>query len=68
MEAVRARLERSGLTYQQIGEGMGYPPATARQSVYQFLKGGDPQISMLRRFAEAMGISIHTLLRDEPRK
>lgn len=67
MAAVRKRVEQSGLTYQQIGERMGYTPASARQAVSQFLRTGDPQISMLRRFADAMGISLHTLLFENRR-
>lgn len=63
MDAVRERVEQSGKTYQEIGEAMGYTPASARQAVSQFLKSGDPQISMLRRFAQAMGISLGTLLK-----
>jgi transcriptional regulator with XRE-family HTH domain len=63
MQAVRDRFEKSGKTQQELGERMGYPPGTARQSVSQFLKSGDPQISMLRRFAEAVNISLATLLR-----
>jgi transcriptional regulator with XRE-family HTH domain len=63
MEAVRKRAEESGLTQQALGERMGYAPSTARQAVSQFLKSGDPQISMLRRFAEAVGISLQTLLK-----
>ena len=63
MESVRERVALSGKTQQQIGEAMGYPPASARQAVSQFLKSGDPQISMLRRFAEAMGITLGTLLK-----
>ena len=65
MKAVRERVERSGQTYQQIGEKMGYSPPSARQAVSQFLRSGDPQVGMLRRFAAAMGISLLTLLKDE---
>ena len=63
MEAVRERYENSGLSMQEIGERMGYAPTSAHQAVSQFLKSGDPQISMLRRFAEAIGISLQTLLK-----
>lgn len=63
MEAVRQRAAESGLTQQVLGEKMGYAPESARQSVSQFLKSGDPQISMLRRFAKAVGISLNTLLK-----
>jgi transcriptional regulator with XRE-family HTH domain len=62
MQAVRKRFDNSGMTQQELGEKMGYAPQTARQAVSQFLKSGDPQISMLRRFAKAMGISVRSLL------
>lgn len=64
MKTVQSRLEASGMTYQELGEKMGYEPQSARQAVSQFLKSGDPQISMLRRFAEAVGISLARLLKD----
>ena len=63
MEAVRQRVAESGLTQQALGEKMGYAPESARQSVSKFMKTGDPQISMLRRFAKAVGISLKTLLK-----
>jgi transcriptional regulator with XRE-family HTH domain len=62
MATVRERFAKSGLTQQELGERMGYAPSTARQSVSQFLKSGDPQIGMLRRFAHALGISVKSLL------
>jgi transcriptional regulator with XRE-family HTH domain len=64
MAAVRERFAKSGLTQQELGERMGYAPGSARQAVSQFLKSGDPQISMLRRFAKAIGVSLKTLLLD----
>ena len=63
MKAVNARFEESGLTLQALGEKMGYAAPVARQSAWQFLHSGDPQISMLRRFAEAMGVSLTRLLK-----
>jgi transcriptional regulator with XRE-family HTH domain len=63
MEAVRKRAEASGMSYQELGEKMGYAPSTARQAVWQFLKSGDPQMSMLRRFAAAVGVKVETLLK-----
>ena len=63
MGEVRKRIEESGMTYQQVGEKMGYSPSSARQAVSQFVRSGDPQISMLRKFAKAMSISIQTLLK-----
>jgi len=63
MDAIRRRFADSGMTQQVLGEKMGYAPSTARQAVSQFLKSGDPQISMIRRFAEAVGVSVQTLLK-----
>ena len=62
MAAVRERFAKSGLTQQELGERMGYAPESARQAVWQFLKSGDPQIGMLRRFAKALGISVKSLV------
>jgi transcriptional regulator with XRE-family HTH domain len=64
MTAVKERFEASSLTQQALGEKMGYPAASARSSVSQFLNSGDPHISMLRRFADAMGIAVTTLLKN----
>jgi transcriptional regulator with XRE-family HTH domain len=65
MQVIHARLEKSGLTYQRLGELMGYPPTSARQAVSQFLKSGDPHISMLRRFSKAVGVTLATLLKED---
>ncbi|MEX1232085.1 MAG: helix-turn-helix transcriptional regulator [Planctomycetaceae bacterium] len=62
MGRVRDRFEKSGMTQQELGERMGYPPRSARQAVSQFLRSGDPQISMLRRFADAVGVSLKKLI------
>jgi transcriptional regulator with XRE-family HTH domain len=65
MEAVRARFEKSGLTLDALGEKMGYPPATARKSAWQFLnKTNDPRLSMLRKFATAIGVKLSALVKD----
>ncbi|HVC92990.1 MAG TPA: helix-turn-helix transcriptional regulator [Pirellulales bacterium] len=56
------RLREDGWTQQRLGEAMGYPPASARKSVSQFLKGRDPQIGMLRRFAKAVGVPLEKLV------
>lgn len=67
MAKVKALYEGSGLTMAELGERMGYPPETARQSVFQFLQSLDPRVSMLRRFAKAMDIPLSDLL-DENKK
>ncbi len=53
-----------GWSMQQLGERMGYPVDSARKSVSQFLKSNDPHISMLRRFAKAVGVAVSTLVRE----
>ena len=63
MDAIRKAVEASGLTHQLIGERMGYPEESARKSVSQFLRGHDPRISMIRRFADALGIPLSRLLK-----
>jgi transcriptional regulator with XRE-family HTH domain len=67
MGKVRMLFEKSGKTLDQLGREMGYPHATARKSVWQFMKTSDPRISTLRRFAAAMGVSLQTLLADQAR-
>jgi len=59
---VRKIVEKSGLTYQEIGVRMLYPKSSARQSVSQFLKGKNPTVAMLQRFAKAMKIDVKELL------
>ena len=59
-EAKRAE----GWTMQQLGERMGYPVASARKSVSQFLKSHDPHIGMLRRFANGLDIPVTDLFAD----
>ena len=53
-----------GWTMQQLGERMGYPTASARKSVSQFLKSHDPHIGMLRRFAKGLDIPVIDLFAD----
>lgn len=62
MQAVRARFEQSGMSLDALGEKMGYPKSSARKSAWQFLhKTNDPRVSMLRRFAAAVGTSVRNL-------
>jgi hypothetical protein len=42
---------------------MDYPDRSARKSAWQFIqKTDDPRLSMLRRFAKAMGVDLKELL------
>jgi transcriptional regulator with XRE-family HTH domain len=53
-----------GWKQKRLGEAMGYKGDGARKSVKQFLKSRDPQISMLRRFADAVGVALSTIVRE----
>ena len=65
MRLVQAYVERSTLTLDELGKRMGYPEASARKSAWQFVhKTRDPRLSMLRRFAKAVGVEVSTLVRD----
>jgi transcriptional regulator with XRE-family HTH domain len=69
MQKVAQMFEASGKTLEQLGQEMGYPVESARKSAWQFLKKtGDPRISMLRRFAQAMGISIEELVSEKKKR
>lgn len=63
MDAVRARFEKSKLSLDELGLKMGYPKESARKSAWQFIhKTNDPRLSMLRKFAEAVGTSVKNLV------
>ena len=62
MVRVQALAKESGLTLHELGLKMGYRAESARKSVWQFLRTGDPRIGMLRRFASAMGMDLKELL------
>lgn len=63
MKRVLARFEKSGLSLHELGLKMGYPEESARKSAWQFLRQtDDPRISMLERFAKAMGVEVPDLL------
>ncbi len=69
MKKVTDLFEKSGMTLDQLGQAMGYEPDMARKSAWQFLKKtGDPRVSMLRRFAKAVGVTIEDLVGDEKQK
>jgi transcriptional regulator with XRE-family HTH domain len=63
MENVRSRFAKSGLTRDALGTRMGYPADAARKSAWQFIhRTSDPRLSMFRRFAEAVGVPLKSLL------
>jgi hypothetical protein len=63
MESVRSHFAKSGLTRDALGKRMGYPADSARKSAWQFIhRMGEPHLSMLPRFADAIGVSLKSLL------
>jgi transcriptional regulator with XRE-family HTH domain len=63
MKKARQLFEKSGKSLDELGQEMGYKGGTARKSAWQFLnRTADPRLSMLRRFAKAMGIDVRSLL------
>ena len=62
MAVARAAFEKSKLSLDELGVKMGYPKESARKSAWQFLnKTNDPRLSMLRKFAAAVGCSVKSL-------
>ena len=65
MARARAAFERTGMSLDELGRKMGYGEATARKSAWQFLNHtNDPRLSMLRRFAAAVGVRLSELVGD----
>lgn len=68
MEIVAERFEASELSLEVLGEKMGYPKQSARKSAWQFIhRTNDPRLSMLRKFADAIGVKLSTLIREAER-
>lgn len=66
MKRVIQQFEKSGKTLEELGLAMGADAGTARQSAWQFIsKTADPRISMLRRFAKAMGMRLAELVSEK---
>ena len=64
MARVRTQFEKSGLSLDDLGQKMGYEGDTARKSAWQFLnKTTDPRLSMLQKFADAMGLALGDLVK-----
>jgi transcriptional regulator with XRE-family HTH domain len=62
----RELFRESGMTLDQLGKAMGYEGDMARKSAWQFLnKTADPRLSMLRKFAKAVGVAVSELLADK---
>ncbi len=66
MKRASALFEKSGKTLDELGVAMGYSGEVARKSAWQFLnKTTDPRLSMLRKFAKAIGVSLEELVAEK---
>jgi transcriptional regulator with XRE-family HTH domain len=64
MDRARLIFAKSGLSLAELGQRMGYSGDYARTSAWQFLnKTTDPRLSMLKKFAEAMNVSLVDLVK-----
>jgi hypothetical protein len=65
MARCRAAFEKSRKSLDEVGRAMGYGAEVARQSTWQFLnRTRDPRLSMLRRFARAVGVKLQDLIAE----
>jgi transcriptional regulator with XRE-family HTH domain len=68
MIRVRQLFEQSGMTLDELGHKMGYTGDKARKSAWQFLNTTyDHRVSMLRKFAAAVGVEIVDLFAKKGR-
>lgn len=63
IRAIWAQKQAAGWTLADLGAAMGFDAESAKQSAHQFLRGGDPRASSIRRFARAVKVSPATLWR-----
>jgi len=64
MARIRILYKKSGLSLDELGQRMGYSRTIARKSAWQFLnKTTDPRISMVRKFADALSVSLSDFIK-----
>ena len=64
MDNLRNAFERSGMTLNELGEGLGYAGPTARKRAWSLLyRTSDPRISTLLAVADALGVKISDLVK-----
>ena len=64
MDNIRNAFERSGMTLNELGEGLGYDGPTARKRAWFLLyRTSDPRISTVLAIAETLGVKISDLVK-----
>jgi hypothetical protein len=62
MENIRNAFERSGISLNELGEGLGYQGPTARKRAWFLLyRTSDPRISTVLAVAQTLGVKIGDL-------
>jgi len=64
MDNIRNAFERSGMTLNELGEGLGYEGPTARKRAWFLLyRTSDPHISTVLAVAQTLGVKISDLVK-----
>ena len=64
MDNIRSAFERSGMTLNELGEGLGYDGPTAKKRAWSLLyRTSDPRISTVLAVALTLGVKIDDLVR-----
>ena len=64
MDNIRNAFERSGMTLDELGEGLGYERPTAKKRAWFLLyRTSDPRISTVLATAQALGIKVGDLVK-----
>ena len=64
MDNIRRAFHRSGMTLNELGEGLGYDGPTAKKRAWFLLyRTSDPRISTVLAVAHALGVKINDLVR-----
>ncbi len=64
MDNIRNVFERSGMTLNELGEGLGYDGPTAKKRAWFLLhRTSDPRISTVIAVADTLGVKISDLVK-----
>jgi hypothetical protein len=64
MGNIRTEFERSGMTLNELGEGLGYHGPTATKRAWSLLyRTSDPRVSAVLAVAATLGIKINDLVK-----
>jgi transcriptional regulator with XRE-family HTH domain len=64
MENIRDAFERSGMTLQELGEGLGYHgPSAKKRAWFLLYRTSDPRISTVLAVARTLGVKVADLVK-----